>query len=543
MNAFNYKNVIDKKYQILHSPLKKSFLLPALNTSSAKITNENNDVKYINSMDDEITKRNKSASRQDALIRGTLSTINLLDNFILNSNNNNSINICKSSHISLKNKKDITPRLNNNYHFKGGKSDENSGVFIRLGRKISRSSSKYQSLEINDKNSLEKIKSNYNKNFLSINTSLNNNMRYDQNTKDLNSIVKIENNNNGNKVSHHQTKAVKKKSEKSNKPPTQEGNRNVKVINMKNNPSNLLTNSSNNTKFILKLLNKKNILRTFSNDENNTKENKIKCFIDYSAADYPNVEHCKSMEDFYCINEHLENKFNSSFFGIFDGHGGKEISYYLSENLQNYLIKELKNISLSTNFKKNNDYFLQAIINSFEKIDKAIIENSYFEDNVGSTATIVFIYNDESSLTKRTLICANVGDSKAYLINKNNIKLITKEHKCNDINEVARIRKNGGVVFQKRVFGTLILTRSIGDIQMKKYGVIPTPNLFSQPIYDNDLYVVLASDGLWDVVEYEDILKISKEKISCFEFAKKLIKLAKDRDTRDNVSCIVIKLN
>ena len=78
---------------------------------------------------------------------------------------------------------------------------------------------------------------------------------------------------------------------------------------------------------------------------------------------------------------------------------------------------------------------------------------------------------------------------------------------------------------------------------MKNFGVISTPDIYSQPIYDNDMYVILASDGLWDVVEYEDILRLSKEKISCFEFSKKLMKLARDRDTRDNVSCIVVQLN
>ena len=541
MNPFNYKNTNDKKYQILHSPPKKPFYLPALKTSCSKDKNENYEVNYLNSVGNEISKKNKIVSRQNTPQSGTLSTINLLDNFIIS--NNNSINISKSSNITLQSKKDITPRLTKNLHFHNVKKDEKNAFFIKLGKRIPRSLSKFHSLEVTAKNSMNKIRSNYSKNFLSINTTLNNNMDFETNSKVYNNIEKIINTNNGTRVAYHQLKKIKQKAEKPEKPPTQEGNTNFKLVSIKNKGGKLSKNSANNSKFILKLLNKNNILRTFSNKDNNTVKNKVKCFVDYSAADYPNVEHCKSMEDFYCINEYLENKFNSCFFGIFDGHGGKEISYYLSENLQNYLVKELNNISLSTNFRENNEYFLQAITNSFEKIDKTIIENSSFENSVGSTATIVFIYNDESSLTKRTLICANVGDSKAYLINKNNIKIITKEHKCNDANEVARIKKSGGVVFQKRVFGTLILTRTIGDIQMKKFGVIPTPDLFSQPIYDNDMYVILASDGLWDVVEYEDILKLSKEKISCFEFSKKLIKLAKERDTRDNVSCIVIRLN
>ena len=58
-----------------------------------------------------------------------------------------------------------------------------------------------------------------------------------------------------------------------------------------------------------------------------------------------------------------------------------------------------------------------------------------------------------------------------------------------------------------------------------------------------DIFVVIASDGVWDVVEENEILKMSQGSISSNDFSKKIINLAKERDTHDNISCIVIKLN
>ena len=91
-------------------------------------------------------------------------------------------------------------------------------------------------------------------------------------------------------------------------------------------------------------------------------------------------------------------------------------------------------------------------------------------------------------------------DSKCYLIKKNSILKLTKDHKCNDKEEVERIKKNGGLIFNKRVFGSLMLTRSIGDREMKNYGVSSIPFININKIVDEDLFFVVASDGVWDVI-------------------------------------------
>ena len=294
--------------------------------------------------------------------------------------------------------------------------------------------------------------------------------------------------------------------------------------------------------------NNSSINRDNYNDINKNNKHKIsKCFISYAYNDYPNLEHRQEMEDFHCIKQALGKNPNLSYFSIFDGHGGKEVASFLSLNLHRILIKEINSINFTTNDEENINLILKIIKNSFEIIDQEILNNDNFSIDVGSTATIIFIYYNNNNIQKnheRTLICANIGDSNGFLINKNYIKLITKGHKCDDILEVKRIKEQGGIVFQGRIFGKLILTRTIGDKEMKKYGVIPMPDFFIKKIETEDIFIIIGSDGIWDVIDQEETYRIGTEKgISSEEFSKKLIKLAKERDTRDNASCIVVKLN
>jgi serine/threonine protein phosphatase PrpC len=243
-------------------------------------------------------------------------------------------------------------------------------------------------------------------------------------------------------------------------------------------------------------------------------------FVSYSYSENPNLEHRKEMEDFHYIKAVLNKKLCCSYFGLFDGHSGKEVGMYLMDNLHKIISQEIK-----SNNVENSENMKIIIKDSFEKIDQEI-NNQNFKNDTGSTGTVLLLYKDIDSKTGKSLLCANVGDSKAFLVKKNEIKIITKDHKCNDAEEVKRIRGTGGVVFRERVFGTLMLTRSFGDKEMKKYGVLSTPDIFCQNIEEDDLFVIIASDGVWDVIEEDEVFKFAQNKISSSELSKKIIDLA-----------------
>ena len=249
------------------------------------------------------------------------------------------------------------------------------------------------------------------------------------------------------------------------------------------------------------------------------------------------------MEDFHDFQNLSFNNFICHYFAIFDGHNGKEVSLYLKENFHKILLNELKSISFTEDYKLNNKKIKASIKSSFEKMDKKIINNKSIKDDIGSTGTIILLYRDPYNLSQKVLISANVGDAKGFLLTKENITQITKDHLCNDISEVERIKKKGGVVFQGRVFGSLMLTRSFGDKEMKQYGLLGEPYIYSSFIGEKDLYVVVASDGVWDVITSEDLFNMpNKEKISSEELAKNIVKMAIDKGTNDNVTCLIVKL-
>lgn len=69
-----------------------------------------------------------------------------------------------------------------------------------------------------------------------------------------------------------------------------------------------------------------------------------------------------------------------------------------------------------------------------------------------------------------------------------------------------RVQAAGGTVLNHcglRVMGILQCTRAIGDKDLRQYGVIPTPDVLSLPRTGQDEFLVLATDGLWDVVSNE----------------------------------------
>jgi protein phosphatase 1L len=76
------------------------------------------------------------------------------------------------------------------------------------------------------------------------------------------------------------------------------------------------------------------------------------------------------------------------------------------------------------------------------------------------------------------------------------------DHKPNTREERTRIEDAGGVVVWAgtwRVGGVLAVSRAFGDRPLKRY-VIPTPDIREEVLTEADECLILASDGLWDVI-------------------------------------------
>lgn len=256
---------------------------------------------------------------------------------------------------------------------------------------------------------------------------------------------------------------------------------------------------------------------------------------EYSYREDRNFTYRHAMEDYSRIIDRYMSDSTKGIFCLFDGHGGSEPVKYARDRFPEILSKFLSD-------NKNN--IEKSLTSSFQKLDEEL-KNQMECENSGSTACVIYIFKDSDIITggRKTFYCANVGDTRCLLISNNGFKRMSFDHKCTDEGEVARIRKVGGVVFNGRVFGQLALSRALGDHAMKKYGVTATPFINRHIVSDRDKYIILCSDGVWDVNTDEDVYKMSLKIKNADEYASLVINTSLEKGSRDNISCIVIKIN
>jgi serine/threonine protein phosphatase PrpC len=247
----------------------------------------------------------------------------------------------------------------------------------------------------------------------------------------------------------------------------------------------------------------------------------------YGYSQNQNAPNRNYMEDEGRVVENFTGDPNKILFCIFDGHGGGQVSKYLQENFYKYM----KNFY---NYKNYNAAFVEI----FRKVDEDIkLLNC---PNVGSTATIVYIEKQKDN--KKILYCANVGDSRCVLVSKNGVYRLSYDDRVKDPIENERINKNGGIIVNNRVYGQLMLSRSFGDWKIKDVGVIVDPHITRFELDDDSLFVVIASDGVWDVLKDEECSILEKMYVNTGEMCKKIIGECLKRKSLDNLSCFVISL-
>ena len=244
-------------------------------------------------------------------------------------------------------------------------------------------------------------------------------------------------------------------------------------------------------------------------------------FKSFSYHEDKNLKFRQSMEDIGIMIPDLTTDYKASLFGIFDGHGGSDVVKFVKDRLPQLIKNYLLDLCpVETAFK-----------NAFEKVDQ---ELKFFDSEyVGTTATLVLIKDNK-------IYCANVGDSKAYILYDNSYKQISSDHKTTVEDEKIRVESMGGIIKKNRIMGQLILTRTLGDLYVKQYGVINTPDISVNEIGNTIKYVILASDGVWDVVDLETLVGMGKAGKNVGEFCEDIVRLAVNKNTKDNVSCIVI---
>ena len=296
----------------------------------------------------------------------------------------------------------------------------------------------------------------------------------------------------------------------------------------------------------------------------------------------------KKNQDSYLI---LENIFEQRFsiYGVFDGHGknGHLISNLVSQFLSNYFTNKriyyiskknetevsdtdssisIKSDDININKAVLNEVFLEKngfIENTIKKLVEKVNESNFNLELSGTTCALLFILENK-------IICSNIGDSQCVLFYCSNEDRWTHEiisiiHKPDNPKEKERILEYGGLIHpyydengifegpdrvyvKNKTYPGLCLTRSIGDILGEEVGIISEPDIIIKNIDSTCKYIILASDGLWDMVKPYDASRIVNPYFkkgdpegACNALLKRANKnWEKDGSDRDDITIIII---
>ncbi|XP_034196054.1 protein phosphatase 1L [Osmia lignaria lignaria] len=176
-------------------------------------------------------------------------------------------------------------------------------------------------------------------------------------------------------------------------------------------------------------------------------------------------------------------------------------------------------------------------------VDRLLVEAAKKNMDVAGTTALIALLEDNK------LIVANVGDSRGVMCDgKGNAIPLSFDHKPQQERERKRINKAGGLVTFNgvwRVAGILATSRALGDYPLKdKKFVIADPDILTFDLSDhNPMFIVLASDGLWDTFTNEEAVAFIKERINEPHFGAKSITLQSYyRGSADNITVVVINL-
>jgi integrin-linked kinase-associated serine/threonine phosphatase 2C len=261
---------------------------------------------------------------------------------------------------------------------------------------------------------------------------------------------------------------------------------------------------------------------------------------------------CKSLRD---VCPALPQERDFALFAIFDGHGGKQVAHFIKAHLAVELGNAFNAEDGPREERLPDKKLKKATEATFQRLDSRIAsELTGCYD--GCTAVVVLMNSEQC-------ICLNLGDSMAYLCRHTAdediqaIPLQMRQHKCWMMKEKERILRSGGAVENGRINGVLEVSRAFGDITLKKYGVLCTPEYMKFRIdRSKDQFVLLGCDGFWnawtpaEALEFvqglmeEEVSRASREEeeVDLLGCCRELVShVIEEKKAQDNVSVLLVQ--
>ncbi|ORX59423.1 PP2C-domain-containing protein [Hesseltinella vesiculosa] len=236
----------------------------------------------------------------------------------------------------------------------------------------------------------------------------------------------------------------------------------------------------------------------------------------------------------------------TSFFAVYDGHGGSEVAKYSGSHLYKRILDS----------KAYHDGHIRgAMKEGYLGIDEDLRADPQYK-NVGSGCTAV-----AALITKdNDLYVANAGDSRAVLSVEGRGIALSQDHKPTNEKETRRIEKAGGHVEFGRVNGNLALSRALGDFEFKarprlspeEQMVTADPDIICHRITKKDDFIILACDGIWDCMTNQEAVSFIRTELAKRTTLDKICEkimdhcLAGETDTNgygcDNMTVVIVAL-
>lgn len=266
------------------------------------------------------------------------------------------------------------------------------------------------------------------------------------------------------------------------------------------------------------------------------------------------------MEDSHITDLNIGKNTMVHAFGVFDGHGGKEVAQFVRAhfsdeilNNKSFLSGDLKS-SLTENFLKM-DVLLQEQsgkeeLRKYAKISKEEDDNQskkeqnkqmdlfkqFMGDKTSETTDIALLTGCTSSVClidekNKKLYFANAGDSRSVICKNGVAYPMSIDHKPDLEIERNRIYKAGGWVEDGRINGNLNLSRCLGDLEYKHNKDLPpadqiitsNPDVVVENLTSDVEFIILACDGVWDCMTNQEICDVVHSRLK----ADPKIKLSK----------------
>lgn len=227
----------------------------------------------------------------------------------------------------------------------------------------------------------------------------------------------------------------------------------------------------------------------------------------------------KNQDSFLTLNE-----LDIPLFVIADGMGGHRGGEVASSDAVKIIKEVFMDNKESLVSKKN---IIRVIDDSIQKANKAIYKASLESadcSGMGTTISLCYIY-------KNKLLIGHVGDSRVYLIEKDEITQLTEDHSLvNELVKKGEITKDEARNHPKKN----MITRAVGTSNDIDVDIIEVK-------YKNENKLLLCTDGLFNMLSEKEIIEHINQESSILEIGQQLINDAKSRGGPDNISLIIVE--